>query len=182
MPRWPGEVVHPRDELELMRASEKTWEKYLRYVAAMDKAHIDPAQLPVTMPACDCSRFVLWVLGMPHATYPKIGGLYTNRFCDDALTQRRWFVRDDSDAARLQTRVGSLLVFPGHGEEVGHIGIVTAVDGTDGRPGLVCHCAPENFLIQPGPGEERTAIRETSPQVFVDDPRTIAVWCSAVSR
>ncbi|MEO8546210.1 MAG: CHAP domain-containing protein [Burkholderiaceae bacterium] len=175
----PGKMVMPSQELQQMKTRNR--KKYGDYVAAAQSAHIDLSVLPPSMPACDCSGFVTWVLDLARA--PSAAGPWINTdsiFADATGTTAR-FKRHDSNAAPLSTRVGAMLVFPKDStHEVGHIGFVTQVDAA-GRPTRLVHCAPQNFLVPPAPGAARTAILETAPDVFFQAPQTIAVWSNAVA-
>lgn len=189
----PGKTVCPKTVLKTMK--QDNCKKYKAYLAAAQAANFDPYALP-EMPACDCSGFVLWALNLARSPSEGHGPWINTTTIYDAATRpvsrphdgadaappTARFRRDDSDAAPLATRIGAMLVYPeGDGHEVGHIGFVTQVDAS-GRPTLVVHCAPENFLLPPAPGAQRTAILETSPEVFFQVPRTIAVWCDEVAR
>ena len=181
----PGTPVVPADELRTMKKEER--KKYDVYVASAQAARIDLAALPESMPACDCSGFVLWALDMARA--PARAGLgawiNTDAIHADAMGAETLFERDDSGSRPLKTRIGAMLVYPkGDGHEVGHIGVVTGVDGADGTgvPTRVVHCSSENFLLPPVAGTERTAILETAPDVFLEAGRTIAVWRKGMER
>lgn len=168
----PGREVVVAQRLEAMRLQDPP--KHQRYLAEAAAAGIDLAALPLVMPACDCSGFVCWALGLPR----RSGGHWLNTdaiWRDAQRTTPQLFRRDDSDAAPRRTRPGALLVYPAPAEgEVGHVGVVTQVDAA-GQPTRVLHCAPENFLAPPVAGV-RNAIAETGPGLFAD-PHTIAVWC-----
>ena len=81
----PGKPVVPAHELRTMK--EKDRKKYDVYVASAQAAGIDLAALPQSMPACDCSGFVLWALDMARAPAPNELGtwIYTDSIHADAM-------------------------------------------------------------------------------------------------
>lgn len=126
-------------------------------------AGLDPTDPDLVRPACDCSGYVCWVLGLSRRT-PAGGWINTDSIWADAQGARRGFARRD------QAAPGDLLVYPqeGSGERFGHIGLVTAVDAA-GRALRVLHCSADNFALVP----VGDAIRETAPAAFDRQPRTL---------
>jgi hypothetical protein len=160
----PGELVSPAACLAGMPA-----EKLTRYEEALTAAGLSPAEFrPMPRsPACDCTRFVAWALDVPHDVQPdgEPGSFYTGSILDDVRRAKRMFEPFDA-AVPGRAAPGTMLVYASRSaHEVGHIGVVTEVDGT-GRPTRIIHCAPENYLAPPLPGCARNAIRETAVAPF----------------
>jgi hypothetical protein len=181
-PPHPGTIVSPKAVLARMRRCEPA--KFQRYVAAAAEAGIELNALPDSMPACDCSGFVTWAVGLPRAPSPRarLGWLDTTAIWQDAQNAQTHFEWCTSALEPRKAKVGALLVYPDEGPDDGHIGIVTAIDESDdeGRATEVVHCAPENYLLPAAPGQ-RHAILPTGPERLLDHPKTIAVWCLNVS-
>ena len=127
------------------------------------------------VPACDCSGFVAWALGLARSR-PAVpgwhgGDLWTGSIHDDAVGAQTLF-QDGAGSAR----VGSLLVYAKPvGERYGHVGIVTAVDAR-GRATRVLHCSADNFK------DGGDAIDETATTHF-DAPSldTRVAWCRLIN-
>jgi cell wall-associated NlpC family hydrolase len=183
VPAHPGTIVSPKVVLASMRRHEPA--KFQRYVAAAAQAGIDLQALPDLMPACDCSGFVTWALGLPRAPSRRArsGWLDTTAIWADAQGPQARFEWCASALEPRKARIGALLVFPDAGSDDGHVGIVTAIEnGADEGPAAqVVHCAPENYLL-PAASGQRHAILQTPPQRLLDHPQTIAVWCLGVAR
>ncbi|HYN61244.1 MAG TPA: CHAP domain-containing protein [Rubrivivax sp.] len=182
-PAHPGTIVSPKSVLASMRRHEPA--KFQRYVAAAAQAGIDLDALPDRMPACDCSGFVTWALGLPRAPSSRAttGWLDTTAIWTDAQGEGTRFEWCSSALEPRKARIGALLVYPDDGPDDGHVGIVTAIDESndEGTATQVVHCAPENYLLPAAPGQ-RHAILQTSPKQLLDHPKTIAVWCVSVFR
>ncbi len=131
----------------------------VQYAAGMAQLGLRFEDLPRV--ACDCSNFVCWALGIPT--------VITDAMVQDAAGAQKQFT------VLSQAVPGALLVYPGSGagaaRHVGHVGIVTQVD-VAGQPLRMLHCAPENYLLPPGPSGARSAIAETDTTVFKDNPAT----------
>ena len=181
----PGELVLPRECLDDMQAHQV--DKYHRYEQEAAQAGVSLAavrQMPRS-PACDCTRFVAWALDVPHDVRPDgtAGWFYTGSILDDVFGARKMFERFDV-ATPGMAALGTMLVYASDGEhEVGHIGVVSAVDDL-GRPTRVIHCAPGNYLAPPLPGCEPNAIRETGLAPFFSlggTSHVIVVRCKLLS-
>ncbi len=120
---------------------------------------------------CDCSGFVCWAIGLSrktdHPIYQRVNGGWINT---DAI------VYDAKDRLAgyfellMTARPGSLIVYPGSGKGVGHIGIVTAAD-KNGKPTKVIHCNASSFR------KNGDSIGETTPEAFAKPNRIIAWYC-----
>lgn len=139
-----------------------------RYEQAMQALGLQWQDLPRS--ACDCSGFVTWALGLARQPDGPAGGwIYTDSIHADARGQQRLFQRAD------RPRTGTLLVFSKGGDHaVGHIAVVTQVDA-QGRVTEITHCAPDNYLMEPAPGDPRSSIRRTPPTMFIENRATLAV-------
>jgi hypothetical protein len=179
-PAHPGTIVSPKTMLASMRRNDPA--KFQRYVAAAAQAGIDLNALPAFMPACDCSGFATWALGLPRAPSRRArsGWLDTTAIWNDAQSRQTRFEWCSSALEPRKAQVGALLVYPDDPPDDGHIGIVTAIDEA-GMATQVVHCAPENYLLPAAPGQ-RHAILQTTPQRLLDHEKTIAVWCVGVAR
>ena len=132
-----------------------------QYAAGMQQLGLRFADLPRV--ACDCSGFVAWALGVPRTPQALSNGwMNTDSIHADAMGAQTQF------KLLTQALPGALLVYPGHGGQVGHVGIVTQVSATGSALRMI-HCAPENFLLAPPAGGARTAIAETDTRVFDDN-------------
>lgn len=181
----PGEMVSPCECLDDMQKYDS--HKYHRYEQAAAQAGVNLAavrQMPLS-PACDCTRFVAWALDVAHDVRPdgKAGSFYTGSILDDVTGARKMFERFDV-ATHGVAALGTMLVYASDGEhEVGHIGVVTEVDGAS-RPTRIIHCAPENYLDAPLVNCERNAIRETDVArffTFGDARHVIVVSCKLLT-
>ncbi len=179
-PAHPGEVVAPATVLSQMEIDDP--DKYQRYKEAAARAGINLGALPANMPACDCSGFVTWALELPRAASPAAqqGWINTTSIWSEAQSPGGRFEWCTSAREPLRATKGALLVFPHVGAEIGHIGIVTAVDAV-GNATEVVHCAPQNYLKPAEPGQ-RHAILTTTPELLLDHPKTIAAWCRSIER
>ncbi len=127
---------------------------------------------------CDCSGFSCWALGISrqtnHPLYVKINGgwINTDAIVADAIASTGFFLRVETP------RPGALVVYPSRKPHraVGHIGIVTDVNGSAGIDGItrVIHCSSSNYR------NTNDAIRETEPNVF-RVPEAILAWYEGVS-
>jgi len=179
-PAHPGTLVRPHRVLARMQIHDPA--KYQRHLNAAQQAGINLQALPQQMPASDCSGFVTWALGLPRAPSRSAtsGWLDTERIWGDARAGRGRFEWCFSRYEPRRASIGALLVYPDHGAQDGHIGIVTAVDAA-GTPIQVVHCAPENYLRPAAPGQ-RHAILQDDAQMLLDHADCIAAWCVDVTR
>ncbi|MCB1994693.1 MAG: CHAP domain-containing protein [Burkholderiaceae bacterium] len=156
----PGRPFDPMAALTALKADNPA--KHAAYTDGLQRLGLTAGDLPRS--ACDCSGFVAWCLGLPRHPVALNGQadqwLYTDSIVADALGRRHLFTPLN------QAKVGALLVFPsaGHRRPVGHVAWITAV--TDGRAARILHCAPQNFEVEPTPGQPRNAIAETGTTVF----------------
>lgn len=133
-----------------------------RLLPIAQAAGLDPTDPDLVVPACDCSGFVCWALGIPRRR-PTGAWINTDSIWADASGPQRAFVH------RPEASVGDLVVYPKPIDaRFGHIGIVTAVDGA-GRALRVLHCSADNFALAPA-GD---AIRETAPAAFEEQRQTL---------
>lgn len=134
-----------------------------RLLPVAQAAGLDPTDPDLVLPACDCSGFVCWALGVPRRTASG-DWLNTDSIWADAAGPQRAFVR------RAQAEAGDLVVYPkaGSGERFGHIAIVTQVDAA-GRALQILHCSADNFALAPA-GD---SIRETAPTAFEAQHRSL---------
>ena len=179
-PAQPGETVAPASVLAQMEHNDP--DKYQRYQYAAAQVGIDFGALPAKMPACDCSGFVTWALGLPRAPSPAAAHGWTNTtsIWGEAQSPGARFEWCTSAQEPRRAVEGALLVYPHVGNEIGHIGIVTAVDAV-GNATEVVHCAPQNYLQPAAPGR-RHAILRTKPGLLLDHPKAITVWCRDIER
>lgn len=130
----------------------------------------DPA---LELPACDCSGFVSWALGLPRHLSPPLPGfgewIFTDAIHQDALHGQRLFTRLDAAVP------GCLMVYPKPADmRFGHVGIVSEV--VAGRAVRLLHCSADNFRMAPF-----DAVKENATNAFADQPASIPVWCRQVS-
>ncbi|MDB5851407.1 MAG: hypothetical protein JWP29_5159 [Rhodoferax sp.] len=140
------------------------------YRPLAEAAGLDLNDPDLVVPACDCSGFVCWALGISRHPAPD-----------------RWIntdsVWDDAQGAGVQFKKlaraapGCLVVYPkaGSGEKFGHIGIVTQVDA-NGRAALIAHCSAVNFATAPP-----DAIKVNAAVAFEHQPKSIYVWFQGIA-
>ncbi|KQP45066.1 CHAP domain-containing protein [Pseudorhodoferax sp. Leaf274] len=146
--QWPGLPASQRAELAPLAQA----------------AGLDLNDPTLVLPACDCSGFVCWALGIPRRTAAG-EWINTDSIWADAKGAQRGFL------LRAQAAAGDLVVYPKPADaKYGHVGIVTEVDGA-GRATRVLHCSALNFALAPA-GD---AIRETAPAVFAQ--QAASVYC-----
>lgn len=159
---WPGLPADRQAEL-----------RPLAEAAGLDLE--DPA---LVLPACDCSGFVCWALGISRRIRGGgIGGhdqwINTDTIWADATHGGAQFRRIDV-AVR-----GCLVVYPrppqASGERYGHVGLVTEA-GADGRAAQVVHCSASNFAMAPF-----DAIRVNAGEAFGRHPQSIYAWFRSVA-
>lgn len=116
-------------------------------------------------PACDCSGFVCWALGISRHPTPQ-RWINTDSIWDDATGSGVQFRKIERAA------LGCLVVYPqaGSGEKYGHIALVTEV-APDGRAARIVHCSATNFGSAPP-----DAIKITTPQAFERQPKSVYAW------
>jgi hypothetical protein len=121
-------------------------------------------------PACDCSGFVCWALGI--SRHPAAERwINTDSVWDDATGSGVQFRKIDRAA------VGCLVVYPqaGSGEKYGHIALVTEV-APDGRAARIVHCSAANFGSAPP-----DAIKITAPDAFERQPKSVYAWFNGLA-
>lgn len=136
-------------------------------------AGLDPTDPALVAPACDCSGFVCWALGIPRRVPVPGGGaewVNTDSIWQDAVGAGRRFRRIP------QARPGCLVVYPqaGSGERYGHVGLVVGTDAA-GRAARIAHCSAANFAAAP-----HDAILANAAEAFGRQPRTIHAWFRGV--
>jgi LmbE family N-acetylglucosaminyl deacetylase len=178
-PPTPGTLMKAETlQAALDNAAITKHEIHAKYMAGLAQLGRTVAQMP--RPCCDCSGFITWVLGIPrkHGRFPDGGWVNTDTIHADAQERgaRVLFTKI------AEVRPGALLVYPKdplRKNHVGHIGIVSAVEGGQVR---VIHCAPENMLIPLAPGADLNAIADTDRSHFDAEPATIVVWFNGLAR
>ena len=107
---------------------------------------------------CDCSGFVCWALGISrqtsHPLYVDFNGgwINTDAMCLDGSRSSGLF------ELRETAGVGALIIYPGGKKGVGHVGIVTGIQGNLATKAL--HCSVGNYR------KGGDAIAETATAVF----------------
>lgn len=141
-----------------------------------EAAGLDLTDPALVVPACDCSGFVCWALGISRRI--QAGGL---------STQDQWITTDTiwADATgggaqfrRLDVPIrGCLVVYPqqGSGERYGHVGLVTAVDAHS-RATEVIHCSAAHFAMAP-----HDAIQIDTGEPFRQQPQSIYTWFRSIT-
>ena len=130
-----------------------------------EAAGLDVDAPGLVAPACDCSGFVCWVLGVSRNPAPQ-RWINTDSVWDDATGSGVQFRKIDHAVP------GCLVVYPqaGSGERFGHIALVTEATA-DGRAARIVHCSAANFGSAPP-----DAIKITTPEAFERQPKSIYVW------
>ena len=116
-------------------------------------------------PACDCSGFVCWALGISRHPTPETW-INTDTIWEDANGRGVQFRKIE------QAVVGCLVVYPkaGSNEKYGHIALVTEIDA-HGRATHIVHCSASNFSSAPP-----DAIKITGPEAFEAQSRSVYAW------
>lgn len=144
-------------------------EKKAQFLPLAQAAGIDVNDPDKYVPACDCSGFVLWALGMERQAAGG-GWINTDAIWADAKGPQRLFEHI------VPARPGALVVYPKPADEnFGHIGIVIEADA-QGRATLIAHCSAENFLEAP-----HDAIQINATKAFEQHEASIYVWCRSVT-
>jgi hypothetical protein len=137
-------------------------------------AGLDVDDPGLVAPACDCSGYVCWALGISRRVAPADGpALWIN-------TDSIWA---DATGAGLRFRqidravAGCLVVYPkqGSNENFGHVGLVTDV-GADGHATRVAHCSATNFTEAP-----HDAIKANAGEAFKQQSKSVYAWFPGVS-
>jgi len=130
-----------------------------------EAAGLDVDDPGLVAPACDCSGFVCWALGISRHPTPQ-HWINTDSIWDDATGSGVQFSKIESAA------LGCLVVYPqaGSGEKFGHIALVTEV-AADGRAARIVHCSAANFGSTPP-----DAIKITTPEAFERQPKSVYAW------
>lgn len=141
-----------------------------------EAAGLDLADPGLVVPACDCSGFVCWAMGISRRIRGGgMGGhdqwINTDTLWADATGSGAQFRRLDAPVR------GCLVVYPQRdsGERYGHVGLVTEV-GADGRAAKVVHCAAAHFTAAPF-----DAIQVDAGEAFNRQPKSIHAWFRGVS-
>ncbi|MEO5793714.1 MAG: CHAP domain-containing protein [Rhodoferax sp.] len=115
-------------------------------------------------PACDCSGFVCWALGI--SRHPNLHTwINTDTIWDDANGRSVQFRRIE------RAVVGCIVVYPTvEGHKYGHIALVTEIDA-NGRATRIVHCSADNFGSAPP-----DAIKITGPKAFEAQSESIYAW------
>lgn len=141
-------------------------------------AGLDLTDPGLVVPACDCSGFVCWALGIPRRIHASVAGgedqwINTDSIWADAKGGQAQFRRLDA-AVR-----GCLVVYPRppkeSGERYGHVGLVTEV-GADRRATKIVHCSATNFTAAPF-----DAIKNNAGEAFGQHPQSIYAWFRGVA-
>jgi len=151
------------------------------HLPAAERAQLEPLALAagfnvhdpaLVLPACDCSGFVCWALGLPRSVQhgAAVEWINTDSIHADAMGPNRRFLRT-AKAAK-----GGIVVYPKRdsGERYGHVAIITEVDAS-GHARSVIHCSATNFMEPPF-----DAILSTPPEAFDHQPLSIYAWCLGV--
>jgi len=122
----------------------------------------DPA---LVAPACDCSGFVCWALGISRHPEPQ-RWINTDSIWGDATSSGLQFRKIE------RATLGCLVVYPqaGSGEKFGHIALVTEVT-QGGRAARIVHCSAANLGSVPP-----DAIKITTPEAFERQPKSVYAW------
>ncbi len=145
----------------------------LRPLAVAAGLNVDDPDL--VAPACDCSGYVCWALGISRKlALPDGRDLWIN-------TDSIW---EDATGAGLRFRKidraveGCLVVYPkpepGSGEDFGHVGLVVHTD-PDGQATRIAHCSASNFGEAP-----HDAIKVNAGEAFKRHPRSVYAWFQGV--
>lgn len=138
-----------------------------QFAPLAEAAGLDVDDPRLVAPACDCSGFVCWALGI-------------SRHPDDHTWINTDTIWDDARGRNVQFRklaqaaVGCLVVYPkpplpSH-EKYGHVALVTAVDA-HGKATQIVHCSADNFRNAP-----HDAIKLTTPDPFETHHQSIYAW------
>ncbi|QHI99662.1 CHAP domain-containing protein [Xylophilus rhododendri] len=139
-----------------------------------EAAGLDLKDPNLVAPACDCSGYVCWALGIARHFSSPAGDVWlnTDNIWQDACGPARQFRKT------ALAEVGGLVVYPkqGSGETYGHVGLVTEV-GADGHATRIAHCSASNFMEAP-----HDAIKVNAAEAFQRQPKSIYAWFLAMPR
>ena len=136
-----------------------------------EAAGLDVDNPELVAPACDCSGFVCWALGISRNPAPQ-RWINTDSVWDDATGSGVQF-------RKIERAVpGCLVVYPqaDSGERFGHIALVTEATA-DGRAARIVHCSAANFGSAPP-----DAIKVTTPEAFKRQPKSVYAWFEGMQR
>jgi cell wall-associated NlpC family hydrolase len=135
----------------------------LRPLAEAAGLNVDDSGL--VAPACDCSGFVCWALGISRHPAPQ-RWINTDTVWNDATGSGVQFRHIE------RAQPGCLVVYPqiDSGEKYGHIALVTEV-APDGHAARIVHCSAANFGSAPP-----DAIKITGPEAFERQPKSVYAW------
>lgn len=141
------------------------------YRPLAEAAGLDVDDPKLVAPACDCSGFVCWTLGIGRHPAPDVW-INTDSVWQDATGAGRQF----KTIARAVP--GCLVVYPqkDSGEHYGHIALVAEVSA-DGRASRIVHCSASNFGAAPP-----DAIKLTAPEAFERQPKSVYAWFEGMQR
>lgn len=130
-----------------------------------EAAGLDVDDPKLVAPACDCSGFVCWALGIDRNPAPG-RWINTDSIWEDATGRETQFLKLD------RAKPGCLVVYPkeGSNETYGHVALVTEVSAA-GRAARIVHCSAKNFGTAPA-----DAIKATAAKVFEDQKKSIYAW------
>ena len=145
-------------------------DKKAEFAPLAQAAGIDVDDPTLVLPACDCSGFVCWALGIDRQAGDG-AWINTDTLWEDAKGRQREF------EPLAQARPGALVVYPkaGSHENYGHVGIVIEADA-QGRATLVAHCSADNFGAAP-----HDAIKITDARKFEAQAASLYVWFRALA-
>jgi len=166
-----GCTVEPWQQSLALANSQRTLERAhasigLGTAYQLGTAGFDPAA-PLT-PACDCSGFIAWCIGVPRELPPNSNlWLQTDTFWAGGLPVGPELFQPVMPGV---VQVGDLIVYPDGPWGQGHIGLVSAVQNGEIR--RVIHCSSRNWR------DFGDAILETEPAAWQNaekEPRVIRV-------
>lgn len=115
-------------------------------------------------PACDCSGFVCWALGISRRPNPQTW-INTDTIWADANGHALQFRKLE------RATVGCIVVYPKVVDhKYGHIALVTEVDA-NGQATRIVHCSASNFSSPPP-----DAIKIAAPTAFEAQPTSVYAW------
>lgn len=138
---------------------------------------LDAVSWPATGGKIDCSGFLAWCLRIsrkvPHPKYVNINGGWFETTAIHADAQASWGFFEQLTVPA----VGAFLVYPDENGHDGHIGLVSAVNGSAGIEGVtsVIHCSYSGWT------KHGDAIRETGPSAWISRPDSRIAWYASIS-